>query len=412
MDHFDEGLWAAILRHPHTDLDAAAPDEVIAAFEADLGFRLPPAHRAFLRRANGGQVGALLFFGVGRGDALDLCRVGSLAQSTTIRPVVPFAKNWGGDYYCYDLWRSASSGDYAVLYWNHECFEERARRRELWSPDAPDFLAFLRQVVGETPAEDGASTDELRHELEWDAQMDPVRMLALVRERASPLPLRLFAARCARRVLPLLHDYEWPEPDWGRHVAPALDAVERFLAGVATKDDLAAADFAAFDACEDYVAWTVTLALAACRAEGEEVWRAAKNAASLATDAVGMDAYHRNIEEHGQRESEGPLRILIPNKPGNENAVRAAEEAAQTADLRELFGNPFRPAITSPAWLTPTVVTLARVIAQERRYGDLPVLGDALAEAGCDDPMLLDHCRRPEGHGQGCWVLERLAGGA
>jgi hypothetical protein len=174
-------------------------------------------------------------------------------------------------------------------------------------------------------------------------------------------------------------------------------------------------NFDPFEACEDHVAWSVAAALEACRGEGEVVWKRAESAAKLAAEAVGTDAYHRHVEKHGQRQVvEGTMRMTVPNVPftrADERRVLAVEEKAQAADLRELVGNPFRPP-PDGRWLTPAVVSLARAIAQERRYGDLPVLADALEEAGCDDPMLLGHCRRPGGHGLACWALEGVRAAA
>ena len=36
----------------------------------------------------------------------------------------------------------------------------------------------------------------------------------------------------------------------------------------------------------------------------------------------------------------------------------------------------------------------------------LPLLADALEEAGCDDRVVLDHCRGPGPHARGCWVVD------
>jgi ATP-dependent Clp protease ATP-binding subunit ClpA len=64
------------------------------------------------------------------------------------------------------------------------------------------------------------------------------------------------------------------------------------------------------------------------------------------------------------------------------------------------------------AWLSGkgTVAQIAWVIHVERRWQDLPVLADALEEAGCADREILDHCRRPGEHGRGCWVIDLFLG--
>jgi hypothetical protein len=78
--------------------------------------------------------------------------------------------------------------------------------------------------------------------------------------------------------------------------------------------------------------------------------------------------------------------------------------------LRDVFGNPFRPVSVDPRWLTSTVVTLAEGIYQERAFDRLPILADALQDAGCEDTELLGHCRGPGPHARGCWVVDLLTG--
>ena len=100
--------------------------------------------------------------------------------------------------------------------------------------------------------------------------------------------------------------------------------------------------------------------------------------------------------------------------------------------LREIFGNPWRPvSLTeivpltaeqqkradddcdghgpfpeerSVRWLTPTVTRIARSIYDERAFERMPILGDALEDAGCADESVLRHCRGEE------W-MERIDGG-
>ena len=78
--------------------------------------------------------------------------------------------------------------------------------------------------------------------------------------------------------------------------------------------------------------------------------------------------------------------------------------------LRELLGNPFRPVTFSPVWWTETVVSLARRIYESRDFAAMPVLADALEDAGCEDDDILTHCRGPGPHVRGCWVLDLVIG--
>ena len=83
--------------------------------------------------------------------------------------------------------------------------------------------------------------------------------------------------------------------------------------------------------------------------------------------------------------------------------------------LRCIFGNPFKPVTAPPSWLAwngGTVLNMAKVIYAERRFNDLPILADALEEAGCTDEAVLEHCRSGGEHVRGCWVVDLLLGKA
>jgi len=91
------------------------------------------------------------------------------------------------------------------------------------------------------------------------------------------------------------------------------------------------------------------------------------------------------------------------------------EERAQAAFLRDIF-SPFHPIVLDPAWLTPTVVALARAAYDERQLpsGELDrdrllILADALEDAGAD-AELLEHLREPGPHVRGCWCLDLILG--
>ncbi len=89
---------------------------------------------------------------------------------------------------------------------------------------------------------------------------------------------------------------------------------------------------------------------------------------------------------------------------------REKAAALQVALLRDIFGNPFRSCALDPRWLTPPVVNLASTVYDERRFDELPILADALEEAGCTAEEILTHCRTSEKHVCGCWVLDQMLG--
>ena len=57
-----------------------------------------------------------------------------------------------------------------------------------------------------------------------------------------------------------------------------------------------------------------------------------------------------------------------------------------------------------------TVSRIAQRIYEDRAFDRMPVLADALEDAGCADADVLAHCRRPAGHVRGCWVIDLLLG--
>lgn len=80
--------------------------------------------------------------------------------------------------------------------------------------------------------------------------------------------------------------------------------------------------------------------------------------------------------------------------------------------LREVWGNPFRPVAFDPAWRTEAVVALAQQMYEARDFGPMPVLADALDDAGCANAEILAHCRGPGPHVRGCWVVDLVLGKA
>lgn len=78
--------------------------------------------------------------------------------------------------------------------------------------------------------------------------------------------------------------------------------------------------------------------------------------------------------------------------------------------IRDLFGDPFAPVVFEGSWNTLAVHKLARAIHSRHAFGDLPILADALEEAGCAAMPVLEHCRGPGPHVRGCWVIDGILG--
>lgn len=261
-------------------------------------------------------------------------------------------------------------------------------------------------------------------EREWLASKDPERMLrhlggwhpeqawwlawlgfgrgrgeAAVPEVASIRKRRLYACACCRRIERLFCDE--------RSLA-ALDAAERWA-----------------DERLDHWEW-------------QEAVMAARQAAVKVEASPGLGKDPTGLLLRGPLPGTAAMRAAawaahaalgpVPNEEAVELAVQAARETvieraqagwataalgaeARVALLREIFGNPFRPPAIDPAWRSwndGTVRRLAEAIYEQRRFADLPILADALEEAGCADAALLDHLRGPGPHVLGCWALDLL----
>jgi hypothetical protein len=238
-------------------------------------------------------------------------------------------------------------------------------------------------------------------EAEWLACTDPQPMLESLRGKAGDRKLRLFACGCCRRIVSLQ-----PMPF-------VLDIAERFTDGLTDEDELGAARRAAqrvFPRPPNQVAsqvprltgWQVMAGLSAQHAISPDAARAAPEAARAAATA---------LREQG---------IAQGHSASEQRAVGETERAAQADLLREIIGNPWRPAcIPAPAlaWNDGTVRRLAEAVYAEPQMPAgtlnntrLAVLADALEDAGCAEAEFLGHLRGPGPHVRGCWALDLLLG--
>jgi hypothetical protein len=226
-------------------------------------------------------------------------------------------------------------------------------------------------------------------EAEWLECSHPSQLLEFLGARAplSPRKLRLFACACCR----LLWDW-FDEP-----CRAAVEAAEAYADGRLSEADREAARLAAWQATAEQLGWgsmdeyVAGLARCVLESSAEPMVEAALDALA---EAPYLEWHHWGLMVGG--ESFGGERAL----------------AAQT--LRDLAGDPFRPAPrVDPAWLSANGGAASRLAASIYEGGDwaaLPVLADALADAGCGELRLLSHLRGPGPHGKGCWALDLLLG--
>ncbi len=119
------------------------------------------------------------------------------------------------------------------------------------------------------------------------------------------------------------------------------------------------------------------------------------------------------MEEYADRQWEYADEVMVLCGMNNRELFDAFEFAWPFPEwvslrlFRDIFGNPFRPVAFNPAWRSEAAVALARAAYEARNFTLLPILADALEEAGCDHADVLAHCRQPDAvHVRGCWVVD------
>jgi len=161
----------------------------------------------------------------------------------------------------------------------------------------------------------------------------------------------------------------------------ALDVAERFADGNATTSEL--------QSIRQTIQMDRALAqfsLAACCVTHDDVIFAGYDAAE-----------HAYVQAHGRSDPDAVV----------------ANSIANAQFFRDVFGNPFRPVAFSPDWRTSTAVAIARGMYDSRDFSTMPILADALQDAGCDHDDILNHCRDADAtHVRGCWVVDLVLGKA
>ena len=230
---------------------------------------------------------------------------------------------------------------------------------------------------------------------EWNACINPHLMLGelgalsfrwgnALRPGITVRKLRLFAIACCRRVWYLLDD---------ERCRSVVTVQEQFADGKATDQELNNAVEAAFasvsqsDPSSAYYAKLSTLTYSEATDPEEFVdWLASLG--DLTAKARGFD-------------NPSPLHF--------DGALADQEEFAEAELLRCIFGPlPFRAVALNPSWMTSIVRQMIETFYETKDFTGLPILADALEDAGCNNADILNHCREPGPHVRGCWVVDLL----
>ena len=222
---------------------------------------------------------------------------------------------------------------------------------------------------------------------EWFTQTDVARHLQFIEGRLSPRKSRLLAAALCRAA-----DRHRDTPE----LASALDEVEWFTDGHAGVPELDRAR----QQCRVLAVQQLEVSHRLTEEGDEDAALAAlvrhELAWAIAFAAAGSvmlrDVYMQLAGELG-RSPDGVFAAVCRDR------------------VFDVVGNPFTPIAFLPEWRTSTAVTLAQQMYDTRDFRAMPILADALQDAGCDSDDVLTHCRDPKQvHVRGCWVVDGVLG--
>jgi hypothetical protein len=227
-------------------------------------------------------------------------------------------------------------------------------------------------------------------ETEWLACDNPKTMLDFLGKRASKRKLRLFACACCRTQWDQLLDDD---------VRKTVSAAERYADGLIRDSTVTSWYRRTMHARDRLRSSDYSLG---------ELYQAVIEAAlpDQYLDRVAMTYWH--VAAAGASATAA--------RHWDAAALQAAQEkvlATFAPLLRDILGNPFHTVALDPLWMTwndGTIPKLAQAIYDERAHDRLPILGDALEDAGCTDTEILSHCRGPGPHVRGCWIVDLLLG--
>jgi hypothetical protein len=240
---------------------------------------------------------------------------------------------------------------------------------------------------------------------EWTSNTDLQDMIVFVAFQTGMRKSRLFAAACCRRIWHLMGDLG------GRDAVALVECLADGLSGEAKLVAVLASVSLALDEMSTPATAFITRADYLATAAAHWLLRShpdhVMGAAWPAAEAVGREA-------------------LAAATPGMDlrlvrDAAEKGESDRQRQLLHDIFGvSLFRELRIDPTWLTwhdGIVRRLAATAYQQRTLPSglldnayLAVLADALEEAGCINPDILNHCRQPGEHVRGCWVIDALLG--
>jgi hypothetical protein len=218
-------------------------------------------------------------------------------------------------------------------------------------------------------------------EAEWLACDKLSSLWWFIRYRSNKRKARLYTIACCRQVWHLFVD-----PACRR----AVEVSERYADRMSSREELIQTRR---DAEASWADW-----------DGKRL-----AAAGMPSDAAGL-AFAAAVRTAFNRPDPNDVAQLLQ---------RAAEDAPDLPERQRLLFHDlsgprlFRPVPIEHSWLAwndSVVSNMAQVIYDDRAFDRMPILADALEEAGCGDEEILWHCREEPEHARGCWLLDAILG--
>ena len=243
-------------------------------------------------------------------------------------------------------------------------------------------------------------------ETEWLAATDPLLMLEHLRGKVSDRKVRLFAVACCRRVWASLEHEEFRE---------AVRKAEAYADGLVDRAEM----LEAHERARPIFVKRLGRDNGPCGALTASAFPAPrKSIFERIADALD-DPWWEDELDRG--DPMGPALVtarhaaraaadLQGSKQALYEAATIDEHREQTALVRCLFGNPFRPRPARGPWLTAEVRALADAIYAERAFERMASLALALEHSGCPSVAAIEHGRSGTQHARGCWVVDLLLG--
>jgi hypothetical protein len=222
----------------------------------------------------------------------------------------------------------------------------------------------------------------------WLTTTDPEPMLQFLKDRTSDRRARLLACAAARLVWDQLPD---------ERTRRAVEVGELYADGRAGDDALRSALDAAFEVLLDEIRADPG------GARGLERWFGYHCTSDTVERMWGLARPQRTFRERLQ---DLPWKAMGWWLGLGKISVRCPNPQAWCGLIRCIFGNPFRPIAFDPRWQTMDVLGIAQGVYEDRAFDRLPLLADALMDAGCADEQVLGHCRSEGPHARGCHVVD------